>query len=189
MMKDYENTSKEIPPKVNALLIIDMQENIIRPIFNKVTIIKNIKKLISAYQILGENIFVSEQNPFKLGTTIPELLPTKEFIKIEKMEFSLANIPEFLKELKNKKITNLIVCGIETHICIQQTVLDCLQKGSEVILATDAMSSRNQVDHEIALQRMSQAGAVLTTTEAMIFELCKTADRKEFKEIRNIIIS
>ena len=123
-----------------------------------------------------------------MGTTIPELLPKNEFKKIEKMEFSLANIQEFLEELKKKKITNLIVCGIETHICIQQTALDCLQKGFEVILVSDAMSSRNMVDHEIALQRMIQQGAILTTTESIIFELCKTADRKEFKEIKNIII-
>ena len=174
---------------MNALLIIDVQEKIIRAIFNKDSIIKNIKKLIDAYQILEENIFVSEQNPFKLGATIPELLPQNGFKKIEKMEFSLANIQEFLKELKNKEIKNLIVCGIETHICIQQTVLDCLKKGFEVILISDAMSSRNSQDHEIALQRMIQRGAILTTTESIIFELCKTADRKEFKEIRNIILS
>jgi len=124
-----------------------------------------------------------------LGATIPELLPKNGFKKIEKMEFSLANIQEFLKELKNKKISNLIVCGIETHICIQQTVLDCLQKGFQIILISDAMSSRNRIDHEIALQRMTQSGANLTTTESIIFELCKTADREEFKEIRNIIMS
>jgi len=105
------------------------------------------------------------------------------------MEFSLANKQEFLKELKNKKITNLIVCGIETHICIQQTTLDCLQKGFEVILVSDAMSSRNRIDHKVALQRMVQKGAILTTTESIIFELCKTSDREEFKEIRNIIMS
>ncbi len=189
MMKGHEKYSGKISPKVNALLIIDVQEKIIRAIFNKDLITKNIKKLIDAYQILEENIFVSEQNPLKLGATIPELLPKKGFKKINKMEFSLAEIQEFLKELKNKKITNLIICGIETHICIQQTVLDCLQKGFEVILVTDAMSSRNKLDHEIALQRMIQMGAILTTTESIIFELCKTADRKEFKEIRNIIIS
>ena len=189
MMKGHEKSSDKLLPKVNALLIIDVQEKIIRAIFNKDLIAKNIKKLIAAYQILEENIFVSEQNPLKLGATIPELLPKNGFKKIEKMEISLANIKEFLKELKKKKITNLIVCGIETHICVQQTVLDCLQKGFEVILVSDAMSSRNMVDHEIALQRMIQMGAILTTTESIIFELCKTADRKEFKEIRNIIIS
>ena len=189
MMNDQEISSDKLSSKVNALLIIDLQEKIIRPIFNKDSIIKNIKKLIDAYQILEENIFVSEQNPLKLGETIPELLPKVGFKKIEKMEFSLANIQDFLIELKNKKITNLIVCGIETHICIQQTVLDCLEKGFEVILISDAMSSRNKLDHEIALQRMIQRGAILTTTESIIFELCKTADRKEFKEIRNIIQS
>ena len=189
MMKDHEKFPNKLLPKVNALIIIDVQEKIIRAISNKDSINKNIKKLIDAYQILEENIFISEQNPFKLGATIPELLPKTGFKKIEKMEFSLADIQDFLKEVKKKKITNLIVCGIETHICIQQTVLDCLQKGLEVILVSDAMSSRNRVDHEIALQRMIQAGAILTTTESIIFELCKTADRKEFKEIRNIIIS
>ncbi len=189
MIKNHEISSNKVSPKVNALLIIDTQEKIIRPIFNKDSIIKNIKKLINAYQILEVNIFVSEQNPLKLGVTIPELLPKAGFRKIEKMEFSLAKIEIFLKELKKKEITNLIVCGIETHICIQQTVLDCLHKGFEVILISDAMGSRNRIDHEIALQRMTQRGAILTTTESIIFELCKTADRKEFREIRNIIIS
>ena len=189
MMNDQEIYSDKLSSKVNALLIIDIQEKIIRPIFNRDSIIKNIKKLLNAYQILEENIFISEQNPLKLGVTIPELSPIAGFRKFEKMDFSLAKLEEFLKELKNKKINNLIVCGIETHICIQQTVLDCLQKGFKVILITDAMGSRNRVDHEIALQRMTQSGGILTTTESMIFELCKTADRKEFKEIRNIIMS
>ncbi len=191
MMNDQEISSDKLSSKVNALIIIDIQEKIIRPIFNKDSIIKNIKKLINAYQILEENIFISEQNPRKLGETIPELLllPKARFKKIEKMVFSLANIQDFLNELKNKKISNLIVCGVETHICIQQTALDCLQKGFEVILISDAMGSRNRVDHDIALQRMNQSGATLTTTESIIFELCKTADRKEFKEIRNIIMS
>jgi nicotinamidase-related amidase len=184
-----KNSSDKISSKVNSLLIIDIQEKIISPILNKDSIIKNIKKLINAYQILEENIFISEQNPLKLGETIPELLPKSRFKKIEKMAFSLANIQDFLKELKSKKISNLIVCGIETHICIQQTVLDCLQKGLEVIIVSDAMGSRNTKDHEIALKRMIHSGAILTTTESIIFELCKTADRKEFKEIRNIIMS
>jgi len=188
MMNDQEISSDKLSSKINALIIIDIQEKIIRPIFNKDSIIKNIKKLINAYQILEENIFISEQNPLKLGETIPELLPKARFKKIEKMVFSLANIQDFLNELKNKKISNLIVCGIETHICIQQTALDCLQKGYEVILISDAMGSRNRADHEIALQRMTKSGAILTTTESIIFELCKTADRKEFKEIRKIII-
>ena len=115
-MKDHENSSSKLSSKVYALIIIDIQEKIIKPIFNKDSIIKNIKNLISAYQILEENIILSEQNPLKLGVTIPELSPIVEFRKFEKMEFSLAKLEDFLKELKDKNITNLRVCGIETHI-------------------------------------------------------------------------
>ena len=174
-------------PIKNALLLIDMQEKIIAPIKNKDSIIKNIQKLLNAYQILDEDIFVSEQNPLKLGKTIPTLLPKISFNKIQKMNFSLASNKDFLDEINNKKITNLIVCGFETHICIQQSVLEFLQKGYEVLVICDAMGSRNNLDHEISLQRMLHKGAIITTTESIIFEICKTSDRKEFKEIKNII--
>ena len=94
-MNNDDISSDKLKPTVYALLIIDVQEKIIRPIFNKDSIIKNIKKLINAYQILEENIFISEQNPLKLGVTIPELSPIGEFRKFEKMEFSLAKLEDF----------------------------------------------------------------------------------------------
>ena len=174
-------------PIKNALLLIDIQEKIIAPIKNKDSIIKNIQKLLKAYQILDEDIFFSEQNPLKLGKTIPSLLPKISFNKIQKMNFSLASSKNLLDALSNKKITNLIVCGFETHICIQQSVIEFLQKGYEVMVICDAMGSRNNLDHEISLQRMRHKGAIVTTTESIIFEICKTANRKEFREIRNII--
>ena len=105
------------------------------------------------------------------------------------MEFSVAKKQEFLKEIDIKNITNLIICGIETHICIQQTVLDLLQLGYKVFLIVDAIGSRNKLDHEVALKRMIYEGATLATTESMIFELCKTANRKEFRDISKIIKS
>ena len=181
-----DNLQSELETK-NALFLVDIQEKIINPISNKDLITKNIKKLLRAYQILDENIFLSEQNPLKLGGTITELVPKVLFKKIQKMEFSLANSKDLIEELFNKKITNLIICGFETHICIQQSVLDFLKKGFEVILISDAMGSRNNLDHEIALKRMLHKGATITSTESIIFELCKTADRKEFKAISNII--
>ena len=179
-------TKSELPIK-NALLLIDIQEKIINPINNKDSIIKNIHKLISAYQILDENIFISEQNPNKLGKTLPNLLPNEDFTKILKMDFSLASSQNLIEKLENKNITNLIICGFETHICIQQSVLGFLKQGYEVLLISDAMGSRNKLDHEIALQRMLYKGAIITTTESIIFEICKTSDRKEFKQIRTII--
>ena len=176
----------ELPIK-NALVLIDIQEKIVSPIKNKDSIIKNIKKLLSAYQILDEHIFLSEQNPLKLGETIPNLLPKISFKKIQKMNFSIASNTYLLNEFDNKKITSLIICGFETHICIQQSVLELLTKGYEVFVISDAMGSRNKLDHEISLQRMLNKGATITTTESVIFEICKTSDRKEFKEISNII--
>jgi len=171
----------------NALIMIDIQEKIIAPINNKGSITKNIQKLLSSYQILDENIFISEQNPDKLGKTIQKLLPNVGFTKIEKLDFSLASSQNLFEELDNKKITNLIICGFETHICIQQSVLEFLRQGYEVIVIADATGSRNNLDHQIALQRMLNKGAIITTTESIIFEICKTSDRKEFKEISNII--
>ena len=181
------NSVKSKLPLKNALILIDIQEKIIAPINDKDLIIKNIQKLLSAYQILDENIVISEQNPLKLGKTIQKLLPKVSFTKIQKSDFSLAGSQKFFKELDNKKITNLIICGFETHICIQQSVLEFLKKGYKVLLISDAMGSRNNLDHEISLQRMFHEGAIITTTESIIFEICKTSDRKEFKEIRNII--
>ena len=183
------HSSKSKLPIKNALLLVDIQEKIISPINNKDSIIKNIQKLLSAYQILDENIFVSEQNPLKLGKTIPKLLPKVGFTNIQKMDFSLATSKVLFEELHDKKISNLIICGFETHICIQQSVLEFLKKGYEVLIISDAMGSRNNSDHEIALQRMLHKGAIITTTESIIFEICKTSDRKEFKEISNIIKS
>ena len=182
-----KNSFKRNSPIKNALLIIDIQEKILAPIHKKDSIIENIQKLLKAYQILDKNIFISEQNPLKLGKTVPSLLPKVSFNKIQKMDFSLASSKELLDELDNKKITNLIVCGFETHICIQQSVLELLLKGYEVLVISDAMGSRNNLDHEISLQRMLHEGAIITTTESIIFDICKTSDRKEFKEIKNLI--
>ena len=164
------HSSKSELPIKNALLLVDIQEKIISPINNKDSIIKNIQKLLSAYQILDENIFVSEQNPLKLGKTIPKLLPKVGFTNIQKMDFSLATSKVLFEELHDKKISNLIICGFETHICIQQSVLEFLKKGYEVLIISDAMGSRNNSDHEIALQRMLHKGAIITTTESIIFE-------------------
>ena len=107
MMNDQDFSSDKLSLKINALLIIDIQEKIIRPIFNKDSIIKNNKKLLNAYKILEENIFISEQNPLKLGVTIPELSPLTEFRKFEKMEFSLAKLEDFLKELKDLSLIHI----------------------------------------------------------------------------------
>tara|TARA_B100000900_G_scaffold352571_1_gene320295 strand:+ start:144 stop:707 length:564 start_codon:yes stop_codon:yes gene_type:complete len=170
-----------------ALLIIDVQQKIINPIKNHNLIISNIELLLRSYEILRENIFLSEQNPLKLGPTLKNLLPNKEFKKIEKMRFSLAFENHIINSFSANNIKSLIICGFESHICIQQSVLDFLQEGYKVYVIADAIGSRNINDHKISLDRMSLEGATITTTESIIFELCETSSRKEFKSISNLI--
>ena len=170
-----------------ALLIIDAQQKIINPIKNKDIIISNIELLLRSYEILRENIFLSEQNPAKLGQTLNNLLPNKKFKKIEKMRFSIAFEKNITNSFSTKNIKSLIICGFESHICVQQSVLDFLIEGYKVFVIADAIGSRNINDHNISLDRMSSKGATITTTESIIFELCETSSRKEFKSISNLI--
>tara|TARA_Y100000589_G_scaffold256219_1_gene245339 strand:+ start:1662 stop:2210 length:549 start_codon:yes stop_codon:yes gene_type:complete len=173
--------------KNSTLLIIDAQERIIKPIKNKASIIKNIKILESAYEILGDDIYITEQIPKKLGQTIPELIPQKKYKSFDKVEFSVWSNSSLKKDLSSKKNKNLIVCGFETHICIQQSVIDLLCNNFKVYIAIDSMGSRNDFDHEIGIKRMLAEGAVIGTSESIIFELCKTSLREEFKLISNLI--
>ena len=178
---------KEISKSETALLIIDAQSRIMHPIKNKDLILKNIYKLLKVYEIFGENIYITEQNPLKLGSTVKELLPKTDFKIFEKMDFSIANNQKLNNELSLKKIKQLIICGFETHICIQQSVLGFLKNNFKVYLVVDAMTSRKVIDHDIAVERMRSEGATLGTSESIIFELCETSSRIEFKNISNII--
>ena len=168
-------------------MIIDAQAKIINNIKNKEFIIKNIYKVLKAYEILEENIYISEQNPLKLGSTIDGLIPSTKYRLIEKMDFSITNNKKFIEDLSSKEINELIICGFETHICILQSVLGFLKKNFKVYLVADSMSSRKIIDHDIAIERMRSEGAILASSESIIFELCETSSRIEFKEISNII--
>jgi len=178
---------KEISKSETALLIIDAQSRIMHPIKNKDLILKNIYKLLKVYEIFGENIYITEQNPLKLGSTVKELLPKTDFKIFEKMDFSISNNKSFMNELYFKKIKQIIICGFETHICIQQSVLGFLKNNIKVYVVADSMSSRKTIDHEIAVERMRSEGAILASSESIIFELCETSSRIEFKTISNII--
>jgi len=92
-----------------------------------------------------------------------------------------------MKHLKDKKIKNILLCGVETHICVQQTALDLFTLDYNVFVAIDAVGSRNIIDHEVALRRIENAGGIISTTESVIFEWCKSADRNEFRDLSGII--
>ena len=164
-----------------------MQERLLKNIPNKEEIIFNVRRLIDVYKILNLNILYTEQNPNKLGNSITIVKEKLDCKGISKMTFSCAEISYIKETLEKNKIKKIILTGIETHICIQQTAIEFLLQGYKVYIVVDASGSQNQLDKDIAFKRLEKEGALLTTTEALIFELCKTSDRKEFKEISNIV--
>jgi nicotinamidase-related amidase len=171
-----------------ALLIIDIQEKIFRVMLNPEMIIQNTIKLIEGFKILDSPIFATEQYPKGLGETetrIKEAL--KNVVPIQKMTFSCYGAGDLFEILNYRKIKRVVVAGIESHVCVQQTALDLLANDFQVGLAADACSSRKEVDYSMALERMRKAGVIVTTTEAILFELLNVCGTEEFKKISKIV--
>ena len=171
-----------------ALLIIDIQEKIFRVMLNPEIVIQNTIKLIEGFKILDSPIFATEQYPKGLGETetrIKEAL--KNVVPIQKMTFSCYGAGDLFEILNYRKIKRVVVAGIESHVCVQQTALDLLANDFQVSLAADACSSRKEVDYSMALERMRKAGVIVTTTEAILFELLNVCGTEEFKKISKIV--
>ena len=165
-----------------AVLIVDIQEKLIPRIQRHNRIVWNSRRLLEAAQVLDMIVAATEQYPRGLGGTVPELSPFFNEIP-EKLTFSCGGCAPVLDHLQSQEIHRVLVAGIESHVCVQQTVFDLMSAGFQVYLAVDAVGSRNQLDHEIALRRMESGGAVLTTTESAVFEWCQQAGTPEFKQI------
>jgi len=169
-----------------ALLVVDVQERLIGAIAQNDRVVFNVRRLIDGAKILGVAVVATEQYPKGLGPTVPELAERLDDIP-SKLTFSCGGCPEVFEELRNRGFHKLLVCGIEAHVCVQQTVLDLLADGWRVYLAVDAVGSRFEVDYKTALRRMDSAGTVLTTTEAALFEWCDMAGTPEFKQISRLV--
>jgi len=147
-----------------------------------------VQKLIKGIQVLGIPILWVEQNPQGLGATIPEIANILSNIKpISKMSFSCCRNDRFVQELKNLNCKQVLIAGIEAHVCVYQTAADLVNLGHEVQVVTDAVSSRNMENKEIGLQKMRESGVSLTSVETALFELLKVAEGKQFKEILKIV--
>jgi nicotinamidase-related amidase len=165
-----------------ALVVIDVQESV-RPYAVFADVASACAKLVQAARLLGVPALVSEQYPKGLGHTAPELGLADEPV-IEKTVFSAARAEGF--ELSGRE--QAIVCGIETHVCVSQTVHDLLARGVEVHVPADAVGSRHEIDYERGLERMERAGAVVSTVEAALFELLERAGTPEFKAVQKLIL-
>jgi nicotinamidase-related amidase len=165
-----------------ALLVVDVQEGF-RPYESFAGVAESCAKLVQAARILDVPRIVSEQYPKGLGHTAPEV-GLEEETPIEKSVFSAARADGF--DLKGRN--QAVVCGIETHVCVSQTVLDLLEHGVEVQVPANAVGSRHLIDYERGLERLERAGAVVTTVEAALFELLERAGTPEFKAVQKLIL-
>jgi nicotinamidase-related amidase len=165
-----------------ALIVVDVQEGF-RPYAVFAGVTDACAKLVQAARILDVPRIVSEQYPKGLGHTAPEVGLEDEAV-IEKSVFSAARAEGFDLEDRDQAV----VCGIETHVCVSQTVQDLLGRGIEVHVPADAVGSRHAIDYERGLERLERAGAVVTTVEAALFELLERAGTPEFKAVQKLII-
>lgn len=184
---DYAELARR-PLEANqcALVVIDIQEKLLPPIFQKEQLVRHAKLLIRAAGILKIPTLVSTQYAKGLGTTIPEvasLLPGTE--AIDKTLFSCFGSDVFcsmVKRLPGQR-TTLLLCGMESHICVAQTALAALREGYLVHIASDAVSSRTEWNWKTGLERMRAAGGILSSTEMMIYELMRSSSSAAFKEL------
>jgi nicotinamidase-related amidase len=171
-----------------GLIVIDVQGKLARLVDNSDAMINSIATMIRAMQTLGIPVLFVEQLPDKLGATVEELnqfIPAGE--AFAKATFSALRTEGIEQQIKALNRSQWLVCGIEAHICVYQTVIDLLASGKQVHLLSDCVSSRNPANKQLALQKMQSAGAQLTGVEMALFELLERADTEQFKSILPLI--
>lgn len=170
------------------LLLIDMQDRLYRAMHDKEDLLENVRKLIMGLKVFGIPMVMSEQYPEGIGKTIPEvaeLLPDTPGIR--KLSFSCCSDRECNAAMAVTERNQVLIAGIEAHVCVHQTAMDLLEGGYEVQVVADAVSSRSPRNRDIGLQKMRDAGVVITSVEIALFELLKTAESGKFREISKIL--
>ncbi|HNV50844.1 MAG TPA: hydrolase [Bacteroidales bacterium] len=169
-------------------LIIDIQEKLYPFIKDNEQITRNTAILIEGLKAIGVNIMVTEQYPKGLGFTIE---PLKQLVSdipvIEKTAFSCCDDQLFSKEFSKHQIKNVIIAGIETHVCVLQTTIDLLKQGYQPVVIEDCVGSRSLNDKALAIERMRQEGAIISTYESILFELLRFSGTDVFKKISKLV--
>lgn len=182
-----QSRSKELlDSQSSALLVVDVQAKLVGHVRDSKRVVWNIGRLIQAAKLFDISTSATEQYPKGLGGTIPELAQHLAAIP-QKLRFSCLECELLFAEWKNVGRYKVVVTGIETHVCVQQTVLDLIHLGFRPFVVADAVSARGQLDHETALRRMELSGATITTTESVMFEWCQAAGTPEFKQISALV--
>ena len=172
----------------SALLVVDVQENLVHAMSSGRELVFECGRLMEGADILGVPVIATEQYPVGLGRTVEPLTPwISDENKREKTTFSAASCSDLFLKLREMGCHRIVVCGIETHVCVLQTVLDLLADGWLVDVVVDGTMSRGELDHITALERLESSGATLTTVETVLFEWCDRSDRAEFKSISELV--
>ena len=170
------------------LLVVDVQGRLAHVMNAKEVLFKSIVNMINGARILGIKTLLTEQNPRGLGPTIPELREHLHDIEpISKFSFSCCDNEQFMLELNSAQPENIVIAGIESHICVYQTARDLVKLKYSVEILSDAVSSRTAENKQIGLERSKAAGAGVTSVETVLFEILKGARSKAFKDILNIV--
>jgi nicotinamidase-related amidase len=171
-----------------ALVIIDIQVNLYKAMQEKESILVNALKLIKGANVFGIPIIVTEQIPEKLGATLPAVIEVLESSEtISKDSFSCWGNNHFQERIKALGRHDIIILGIESHVCVYQTAIDLMGNGYKVHVAGDAVSSRTIENCAIGIEAMKNAGAHITSAEMLIFELLRSAGDAKFKDIYKIV--
>jgi len=169
-----------------VLIVVDIQGNLARVMDDQAFLIENNRKLIRGMHVFGIPILVTEQNP--LGATIPEIADLLPGVRaITKDAFSCCADEKFMSAVRTLNRRQILMTGIEAHVCVYQTAMDLLARGYEVHVAADAVSSRTARNRDIGIRKLTAAGAFLTSAEMALFELLKTAVDPKAKDIFKII--
>ncbi len=174
--------------KNTAVVLIDVQVKLMRAIYGQEQLRQHLQQLIKGAQVFHLPILWAEQHPQGLGPTIPELAELLTDVQpITKRCFSCCGQHQFLQHLKDLRRKQLLVAGIETHVCVYQTSMDLYNLGYEVQIVADAVSSRTLENKQLGLERLKEAGMVVTSTEMALFELLRVAEGPQFKAILDIV--
>lgn len=171
-----------------VLIVIDVQGELAHAMYNKEMLFENLQKLIKGAKILGIPILWTEQNPKGLGPTIPEVASLLSDIRpISKLSFSGCGNERFMEALRALNRKQVLLAGIEVHVCIYQTAVDLANLGYEIQVVVDAVSSRTKENKLIGLEKIKEVGVSLTSVETILFELLKVAKGSKFREILKIV--
>ena len=178
-----------LDPSRTALAVIDVQESFRAHIPDFASLAACVALVTHAAQLLGLPVVVTEQYPKGLGRTAAEIaavLPA-DFEPVEKTVFSSCGAQKFVSQLEAAGARQVLLCGIEAHVCVNQTAHDLLARGFQVQLLTDCIASRSEQNCRVGLDKMLRAGALPSSTETALFELLRDASHEQFKAIQKLI--